>query len=409
MIELIINKLTIINFACYNMNKETRMSNNTITVESLLADSIPSSNYEWAEELPNLSLNLPNTNFEGDRKLLLKECSIYKDFDSEKFHNSYKNHSKIQLIIEFLNHHAFQFNSRRRFRKSTRIQSIVEQVIKQSTHLDIVIPIFCVIGNPVKRIEPTTLTFAEACSLHSLQNISNLFSEVTNIELRFQIIADSNFYVRPLGSDPVISSKYLDDLKKYLIDENLGNLYIHDMCDMAKHELKKFEDSYIEMYKKLSVDSSYGLDNTEHKAWVSAMAGTITTRDIIAPYEDIVKAFRDNNFSSMFGKEVLRRTERAFIDYRALKYAMSQVSWEEEYFPNSIRATIHQKQQDTLGLRIYPEYKKASKLLPYHGIAVLKKVDGNHCMLIQPEINIASQVGCKRYINDYKFSDFYIN
>ncbi|WP_114801119.1 hypothetical protein U0021_05250 [Moraxella canis] len=115
-----------------------------------------------------------------------------------------------------------------------------------------------------------------------------------------------------------------------------------------------------------------------------------------------------NDFSNTFGKEVLRRTKRAFIDYRSLKYAMSQLSWEEKYFPNSIRATIHQKQQDILGLRIYPEYKKASKLLPYHGIAVLKTLDGNDCMLIQPEINAASQTGVKRYINNYNFSDFYI-
>lgn len=301
------------------------------------------------------------------------------------------------------------FNSRRRFRESKRIQNIVEQVIRQSVPLDIVIPIFCVIGNWAKRIEPTTLTFAEECLLHSLQNISDLFLEVSNIELRFQIIADSNFYVRPLGSDPVISSKYLDDLKKYLIDENLENLYIYDMCDMAKHEMKKFEDCYMEMYEILSLDPSYGLCHSEHKAWVSAMSGTITTRDIIAPYEEIVRTFRDNDFSSKFGKEVLRRTEKAFIDYRALKYAMSQVSWEDKYFPNSIRATIHQKQQDVLGLRIYPEYKKSSKLLPYHGVAVLKKVSGKHRMFIQPEINIASQIGYERYINNYGFSDFYMD
>lgn len=378
------------------------MSYNNVTIESLLADSIPSSNFTWSEKFPNLSSLSPNIKYEGDKKLLLKKYSTYKDFDIGKFHNSYKYHSKKELVIEFLNHHAFQFNSRRRFRESLKVQNIINEVIKNLTPLDIVIPIFCVIGNRAKRIEPTTVTFAEACSLHSLQNISQLFLEVTNIELRFQIIADSNFYVRPLGSDPIISSNYLDDLKEYLAQENLASLYIHDMCDMAKHDIKKFEDSYMDMYEKLSVDSSYGLDNTEHRAWVSAMAGTITTRDIIAPYEDIVKTFRDNDFSNTFGKEVLRRTERAFIDYRSLKYAMSQLSWEEKYFPNSIRATIHQKQQDILGLRIYPEYKKASKLLPYHGIAVLKTLDGNDCMLIQPEINIASQIGVKRYINNYK-------
>jgi len=143
------------------MIKATWMSNNILTIESLLADSVPTSNYEWADEFPNLSLKIPNTNFEGDRTSLLKECSIYNDFDIEKFYNSYKNHSETQLIIEFLNHHAFQFNSRRRFRESKRIQNIIDQVIKQSASLNIVIPIFCVIGNRAKRIEPTTLTFAE--------------------------------------------------------------------------------------------------------------------------------------------------------------------------------------------------------------------------------------------------------
>ena len=37
------------------------------------------------------------------------------------------------------------------------------------------------------------------------------------------------------------------------------------------------------------------------------------------------------------------------------------------------------------------------------------KVDEKYCMLIQPEINIASQIGCKRYINNYAFSDFYLD
>lgn len=60
-----------------SMIKATWMSNNILTIESLLADSVPTSNYEWADEFPNLSLKIPNTNFEGDRTSLLKECSIW--------------------------------------------------------------------------------------------------------------------------------------------------------------------------------------------------------------------------------------------------------------------------------------------------------------------------------------------
>ena len=37
------------------MIKATWMSNNILTIESLLADSVPTSNYEWADEFPNLS------------------------------------------------------------------------------------------------------------------------------------------------------------------------------------------------------------------------------------------------------------------------------------------------------------------------------------------------------------------
>lgn len=48
------------------------MSGNRITVESLLADSMPTSNYRWADEFPNLSLNLPNINFGEDKSVITK-------------------------------------------------------------------------------------------------------------------------------------------------------------------------------------------------------------------------------------------------------------------------------------------------------------------------------------------------
>ena len=38
------------------------------------------------------------------------------------------------------------------------------------------------------------------------------------------------------------------------------------------------------------------------------------------------------------------------MDYRALKYALNEIHWDEEQFSGSIRATIHQKK--VLGLRV---------------------------------------------------------
>lgn len=258
-------------------------------------------------------------------------------------------------------------------------------------------------------MNPTTLTFAESCTLQSLQNIADLCKQSISIDLNFQIIADATFYVRPLGSDPVVSAQYLKDISQYIHTNELLNLHIHDMCDMATHDLNKFESSYIEIYQRLLADPGHALNQKEHKSWIGAMAATITTRDISAPYQDIVRTFRDNDFTTPFGKRVVRRTEKAFIDYRSLKYAMSTLEWENEYFPDSIRATIHQKDQDVLGLRIYPQYKRLSRLLPYHGVAVLQNNDNkNPQMLIEPEINVISQERVTRYINNYGFSDVYV-
>ena len=49
------------------------------------------------------------------------------------------------------------------------------------------------------------------------------------------------------------------------------------------------------------------------------MSSTITTRDSSASYEDVVRTFREHDFTNPFGAEVLARTKRAFADYRAVK------------------------------------------------------------------------------------------
>jgi len=53
---------------------------------------------------------------------------------------------------------------------------------------------------------------------------------------------------------------------------------------------------------------------------------------------------------------------------------------------NRIRATIHTKDIPVLGLRIYPEYKKNSRLLPYHGIGYFYLKNNKYKMKIMTEM-----------------------
>lgn len=84
--------------------------------------------------------------------------------------------------------------------------------------------------------------------------------------------------------------------------------------------------------------------------------------------------------------------------------------WDDRKFPGSIRATIHQKKEPVLGLRIYPGYKRDSRLLPYHGVTlVTQDVHGGIVMRIEPEINVVGRDSFQRYISDSGVTDLYLD
>ena len=384
---------------------------NTVSVTGeLLSDSQPVSDYDWPPDEPDLSatsLGVLNTSFRDE---LLRECSFYREFSAEDFLKSYGNQTPLEQAIALLNHHAFQFNSKKRFRNSDAVQQSVKESLENGASLDVVIPIFCVIGNKLKRFDPTVVTFAEECTLLALQRIADIFQRVVGLELRFQIISDALFYIRPLGSDPVVASLYYKELCDYVDNHKLSNLTIYDMSLLPSNRLEEFEDAYLRSVKLLREDPGHGLEEENHQSWLRSMASTITTRDIPATYKEIEQTFRNHDFSTPFGQEVLSRTRRAFVDYRALKYALNELHWDETHFPGSIRATIHQKKEPVLGLRVYPEYKRSSRLLPYHGVAVIKRgVDDNPVMEIVPEISVIGRERFKRFVLLTGSTDLYVD
>ena len=59
---------------------------------------------------------------------------------------------------------------------------------------------------------------------------------------------------------------------------------------------------------------------------------------------------------------------------------------------------------------MYPEYKRNSRLLPYHGVAVIKRgVDDNPVMEIAPEISVIGRERFKRFILPTGSTDLYVD
>ncbi|MDV2427088.1 hypothetical protein RAE04_10675 [Corynebacterium sp. CTNIH16] len=119
---------------------------NTVSVTGeLLSDSQPVSDYDWPSDEPDLSttsLSVLNTSFRDE---LLRECSFYREFSADDFLKSYGNQTPLEQAIALLNHHAFQFNSKKRFRNSDAVQQSVKESLENGTPLDVVIPIFALL------------------------------------------------------------------------------------------------------------------------------------------------------------------------------------------------------------------------------------------------------------------------
>ena len=93
----------------------------------------------------------------------------------------------------------------------------------------------------------------------------------------------------------------------------------------------------------------------------------------------------------------------------AMKTSLAQINWENEAFPDTLRGTIHHKTAPVLGVRIYPGYKKKCQLLPYHGIARIKRIGERWEMTIEHEIYQHENPKVLCVANDAGVSDFYID
>lgn len=120
--------------------------------------------------------------------------------------------------------------------------------------------------------------------------------------------------------------------------------------------------------------------------------------EIYTEHDSEIKRFVDN------------LSERALVIYRSLKHAAADLHWEHIQFSGSIRSTIHTKHIPVLGLRIYPEYKLRSRLLPYHGIALFYRdvTTKDYKMEVIPEAIICSKQNVTRIVDKKNVTQGYL-
>lgn len=124
----------------------------------------------------------------------------------------------------------------------------------------------------------------------------------------------------------------------------------------------------------------------EYKRWKTSIISTINFDYLGFSYEDMLRLFHEGNTADTRYKEMLNKGHDVYLRYRAMKETLAALNWEAELFADTLRGTIHHKNNPSLGVRVYPEYKKSSMMLPYHGIAIVDVKADHYVLTIEPEV-----------------------
>lgn len=326
--------------------------------------------FVWPAQDPRQQIQPTRTYGPGD-EVLMRELAVSPHFDREEFLERTAAMETPERILELLNHNAFQFNSRKKFRANETWRERVATACAQGRPVDVLILAFCVISNPTKRVHPTEVTLAEDVSLLHMAHIAGHVAAFYPPGVIFHVISDSTFYALPLGVTSVEAQKYLVDLKQRTEELGISDcVKVHDITDYLAATNRDFHDQFTAWRSVfMSTPLADGLTEDEYQRWHASMRATLNSRRMGFSYPELVSLF-----SADGGAEHRHLDDSATValaEYRALKAAAADTRWDDTFFPLAIRATIHAKKIPVLGLRLYPEYKLGSRLLPYHGVAVI--------------------------------------
>jgi hypothetical protein len=284
--------------------------------------------------------------------------------------------------------------------------------VREHRPIEIVLPCFSVISNPVKRFQATHVTAAEDIALLHMAHLARYAAMLHSPGVIINIVSDSTFYSPVLGVTSVEAQSYITQLRGRITALGLDAwLRMHDMTDLLENVMLDFQERFDAWAGVLNTDPcADGISPAEHERWLASMMASMNTRKLGLSYTELRTILGGSSPTGAHAESVALRARWALNEYRAIKLAATDLQWEEIAFPGAVRATVHTKPIPVLGLRVYPEYKFSSQLLPYHGIGVIAYSTESKAykMTIEPEMFVHGSEDVTRVVDQRGLTSFYL-
>ncbi len=297
--------------------------------EIITRSSLPAG-FIWPAYDPRSSSQPCRARADADWDLIrCSSCSPYFERDALRF--TARQTPAAEAILQLLNHWAFQFNSRRRFLECEKWSRYIKIAIQANRAVEIMIPAFCVIANPIKRIDGHAITAAEDVSLLHLANLARFIKQIYSPGLIIHIVSDSNFYALPLGLTAVEAQRYFQQLRCRVCELKLDEtLKVHDMVDLLLDHASLFRERFVYWRATYLHDPLCdGISAIEYMRWQSSTLNSINTQKLGLDYRELAVIF--DPLATPRADDYDHHASIALAEYRAMKAAAADTGWEERH------------------------------------------------------------------------------
>lgn len=256
-------------------------------------------------------------------------------------------------------------------------------------------------------------TGAERITLLFFQHLAGLVSELHSPGLVIHVLCDALLYNSVYTNSPVEAAAYLRELQGWTTSMNgTSTIRIHDFAQLLGEFRSQFQAAYLETHRRLREDPTSVVPPAEYTNLLKSIRANINTRPLGLSYAELKAVFGpDQDPSLPAWQEVTAMARRALHEKLAVKEAVYATRAAEMLFPNALRATVHKglnHGRAVLGLRPYPEYYRSSRILPYHGVALLEPQAGSWKATIHPEVALRGRLDLTRVVTPEGTTSFYL-
>lgn len=345
--------------------------------------------YDWPEHDPRLVEQPTRVRQLADDALV--QAVAEPVFDLELFLKRVAGLPESRQIMSLLAHAVFNFNGVTRVRDEAEWCQRIERRVAQALPIEVLYPWGCKIGNAAKLFDAHGPTFAELVSLKFMASAMAAVGRIYPPGAKLHLITDTVFYNTALGNPPPEVAGYRDTLVNWTrLPGIAGYVQVDDYAELLAPYAGEYCAGYTELYVRMERERDSLVDSETWQRLHRSTRAVINTRHLGFDYQTLKSVFGPSpDPDDPRVQRVDAMASEALKLQLVTKAAADRMGFLDRWRPDHVRASCHKGLKHgraVLGLRPYSEYYGASKLLPYHGAALVTEHKGRPRMVIQPEI-----------------------